>query len=448
MQQSTRLLAKLLAWAFWGINLAIICGVWAFNHAGLSTASEWFLAIGRLTGLLATYAVLVQLVVIGRVGWLEPVFGFDKLAIFHRRNGLVALSVMLLHPELIVLGYALASKTNYIEQFLFIARSPTVILAILAATLFITAVTTSIYAVRKHLKFEWWHAIHFINYAAVGLVIWHQLNHGADILGSQLFTTYWIGLYVFAALNILTWRWIRPIVRSQRFQFKVARVEKTTPSATSVYIEGKGLEKFGAKGGQFVTVRFLTPQLWIEEHPFSLSMLPGGDMLRITARQLGDFTNAVPNLKPGTKVIVGGPYGSFTKYLQRTDKLLYIAGGIGITPIRTLLEERAKQEERSEAILLYGNRSIAETALWSEVQALAKKTQVTVHNILSEQPDWAGEKGFIDKEKIQRLVPDIAERDVYLCGPPPMVNAVVPLVKALNVPERQLHFERFSLHKQ
>lgn len=443
-----RALKKGLSWAFWLTNLAIIIGFW-WNGSGQGLTVEPLLAVARLAGLIATFCALTQFVLMGRVGWLEPIFGLDKLAIFHRRNGIATIMLILVHSFLMTLGYSQLTGLSAVAQIQqFILFFPFLPLAIVAEMLFVLIVASSIYIARKHLKFETWYYVHVLTYLAIVLVFWHQFANGADLLGNQLFRNYWIGLYLFVLLNLIVWRFSIPLIRSSYHGFRVKKVVTETPSATSLYITGRKLDRFTAKGGQFVLIRILAKGLWWQEHPFSLSMIPKTEHFRLTIRQLGDFTNQIPHLKKGTPVIVSGPYGAFTHQLQLTRKAVYIAGGIGITPIRSLLEERASWSKKGDAVLLYGNRSQKETVLWQEIIELATRIGMPVFNVLSDQPDYKGEKGYIDREKIARLVPDIARCDVFVCGPPPMVNGIMPALKELGVPKKYVHYERFSLHKQ
>jgi predicted ferric reductase len=383
----------------------------------------------------------------GRAGWLEPIFGLDRLAIFHRRNGVATLSLILLHSSSIIVTHAILSGHDVVSGSLIVLGLPFVWMAALAELLFIMTVGASIIIVRKHLKFETWYAVHIFNYAAIALVPFHQLTNGDDFLTNPTFVYYWLSLYAFAALNIIVWRVGRPLWRLWRHQFVIEKIVSETATATSVYITGKHMEKFKAKGGQFVLVRFFDKRVAWQEHPFSLSMLPDGQRIRLTIRQLGDFTNLVPTFKPGTRVWVSGPYGAFTHELARTDKIAYIAGGIGITPIRSMIEEKAKSARATDAILLYGNRSEADTALLAELKPLGRELRMPIFNVLSDQPKYKGEKGFIDKNKIARLIPDAAQRDIFLCGPPPMMAGVKKSLKELGVPDAQVHYERFALHK-
>ena len=443
---------KAIAWGFWGLNLAAVIGFWLTGPATQQLLSGdvvviWQ-AVGRLFGLIATYCALVQFVLMGRVGWLEPIFGLDRLAIFHRGNGTVALLLMLLHSSSMVITYSLLSGQAPYVGANAVLGMPYVMLAAIGEVLFVLTVVTSVIIVRKHLKFEAWYAVHLLNYLAIVLIPFHQLANGSDLLLNQVFAYYWISLYAFAFLNLLVWRFGRTFWLSWRHNFTVEKVVQETPTATSVYITGKRLDSFKAKGGQFVLVRFLDKQRIWQEHPFSLSALPNGQHIRLTIRQLGDFTQSVPTIAPGTKVWVSGPYGAFTHEQQQTQKVLYIAGGIGITPIRSMIEERAAQGKKDTAVMLYGNRSLEDTALMSELQPLAASINMSIYNVLSDQKDYAGETGFIDKEKIARLVPDAAERDVFLCGPPPMMAGIKKALDELGVPASQVHYERFALHKK
>jgi predicted ferric reductase len=440
-------LKKSIMWGLWFVNLALIIywwlplGVPEILHGSAAVALH---AVGRLFGLLATYCALMQFIAMGRIGWLEPVFGLDRLAIFHRRNGIATLVFILLHSSFMALTHPALLGTY---DFLSILQVPYVILAVIAEILFIVTVGLSIYIIRKHLKFETWYTVHLFNYLAIALIPWHQLTNGGDFLTNPLFANYWIALYGVTALCVLYWRFAKPFILYARHRFVVEKVQKETATATSVYIAARHLDAFRAKGGQFVLVRFLDKKFMWQEHPFSLSRLPDGKTIRLTIRQLGDYTNMIPDLKPGTRVAVSGPFGAFTHEQRRTNKLLYIAGGIGITPIRAMIEAQAHAGEKGNAVLLYGNRTEADTIFLQELRDLSQRIAMPLHNILSEQKDYKGETGFIDAEKILRLVPDVRERDIFLCGPPPMMWGIIDQLKALGVPETHIHYERFSLHK-
>lgn len=442
-------MAKVLAWLFWAANLLVVVGFWAANSGAqlLDGTLHPALALGRLAGLLATYCVLVQFVLMGREGWLEPIFGMDRIARVHRLNGYTAYILALTHPTLLLFAYSDLTGNSLLQQFIeFELNYPYVFLASIAATILTITVGLSIYIVRKRLRFETWYYVHLMNYLVIALVPFHQLANGGDLLADQAFAAYWIGLYLFAAANFLGYRWGWTIYRYFYFRFRVDEVVAQAPRATSVYITGRNMQRFRARAGQFVLVRFLTKGMWWQEHPFSLSQLPDGERIRLTIRQLGDFTNEIPNLKPGTKVMISGPHGAFTHQRAVRDKVVYIVGGVGITPIYSMLQELANDGKEHDAVMLYGNRAQDEIIFAKELDGLSKRLSMPLHHVLSDDASWEGEKGFIDQEKMARLVPDIIGRDVFLCGPPPMMAGVIKSLRALGVPERQIHFEQFDLH--
>lgn len=429
---------KRLIWSLWVINIILIIILWYGVNAESTLP---IVSIARLCGLLATFGALVQLTLMSRARWIEPLFGMDRLARFHRLNGYATFFLLLAHPLLLSVGYT--SSSDIISTYFALLALPFVPLALTALIVFCITVGFTIYIVRKHLRFETWYFIHFMNYIAIILLPWHQFNNGGSLQQNDWLRYYWIGIYAVALLNVVIWRFGIPIYKSLKYSFRVDKVVSEGPRANSVYITGNNLESYKARGGQFVLVRFFQKGLWWQEHPFSLSQLPSKVGIRNTVRELGDFTSAIKDLKPGTRVLVSGPYGAFTLDKARHEKILYIAGGIGITPIRSMIEEAGKNPELRDSILLYANKTSDDIALKSELEQLARSQPLTIHHILSDDTN-ATEKGFVDTEKIARLVPDVNERSIFLCGPPPMMRAVISSLQELGVNREDIHYEYFS----
>lgn len=440
--------AQIFVVGAWYLNLLLVLTVWATTSADLlsgGTFGGYALAAGRLLGLLAATFALTQFMLMGRVAWIEKPFGLDHLASYHRFNGYAAIGCILIHAPLVVLGYGLMSHVNYFTQYAqVILHYEDTIQALIAEVLFIAVVASSIYIVRRKLKFETWYYVHLIVYAAIILAFSHQLAVGGSFQGHPLARFYWLAVYVFVALNVLIWRFGLPTVNLLRFKFTVDRVHQETASANSIYISGKNLKAWSAKPGQYVLVRFLSKGFIFQEHPFSLSAVPKDDVFRLTVRKSGDFTSKLPKVKPGSKVLVSGPFGRFTSDVALTSKRLFIAGGVGITPIWTMLGEAMAANR--DCVLVYGNRTLDDVIFKDEL-AQAKRAGLKLIPVFSSAvPDYNGEKGYIDGARIARLVPDFAERDVYICGPQPMMDTVINDLSATKLPADQLHYERFALH--
>ena len=403
------------------------------------------MAFGRLFGLLAATFALTQFLLMGRILWIERPFGLDHLAGYHRFNGYAAITAILIHAPLVVLGYALSAKTNFFAQYTdVVLHYQYTFRALIAEILFVLVVASSIYIVRRKLKFESWYFVHLIVYAAIVLSFAHQLAIGGSFLASPLAHNYWIAVYVFVGVNVLFYRFSLPSINMLRFNFRIARVEKETATTTSVYISGRSLSKWSAKPGQFVLVRFLEGKFALQEHPFSLSAVPYNDEFRLTIRNSGDYTSTISSLKPGARVLVSGPFGRFTSDIAITNKRLFIAGGVGITPLRTMLTEALATKK--DCVLLYGNRTTNDVIFKEELTRLEKLGLKIIHVFSDPPKGFSGETGYVDGPRIERLVPDFASRDIYVCGPPAMMDGVIEAMTKTALPHDQLHYERFSLH--
>ena len=421
--------------AFWGlVSAPMISG-------GLASA---LLSIGALIGLLATFFALTQFMLMGRIDWIESAFGLDKLARYHRFNGYAAIILIVLHAPLIVASYALRSKTNYFEQYIQLVQTlPYVNLAAIAVVLFVGVVASSIYIARKHLKFETWYYVHLAVYVAIVFASLHQFAIGSSLNSNSVAYGFWLSLYLFVAFNVLMWRFYLPLYNFFKHQFTVEKVVRETPTTTSVYIRANNLSSFTTTPGQFIMVRFLSKKFIFQEHPFSLSMMPKDNMLRLTIRSVGDYTEQIRDLQAGTKVIVSGPFGRFTSAVATKEKKLYIAGGVGITPIRSMFEESVLNHQN--ATLLYGNKDDKDVPLKKELDAIAKSGAAVTY-VYSGKKVSGALHGRINGDLIQEQVPDVLSRDVYVCGPPALMEAVVADLKKIGVPTEQIHYEQFALH--
>jgi len=404
------------------------------------------LAIARLFGLIAVVGVLTQFILIGREVWIEQLFGLDKLSRVHHIIGQVTYFFIILHPTLVIYAYSLLRHKNYIQQELEILNTfKDTPLALFGVILFTVVVGLSIYIVRKRLKYETWYYVHLLNYLAVASVWGHQLANGEDFLSQPIFVKYWYALYIFVFGNFLISRFIRPAILFYKHRFYIENLVSETQDTTSVYINGKEMQKFNFQAGQFVFVRFLAKGYRWQKHPFSLSKSYDGKNIRLSIKASGDFTKTIPHLPINTPVWIDGPYGTFTQKSSNKDKILFIAGGIGITPIRSLIQELGSKNK--DMILIYGNKSASDIVFKEELESFSQQFNFPIYHVLNnlEKPEPNYYQGFIDKQKIESIVKDVVEREVFLCGPPIMMTKLVPALKELGIDLKKIHFEKFSL---
>ena len=432
--------------AVWAVilgNLAGVVELWA-NPANLdvSGAGGVLTSIARLTGLLGAYSALLQVVLLSRIPWLERLTSFDRLSIWHRRNGHACLYLVLAHVVTSVWGYALLDRISIpseIQTMLGGGIYPGMITATVGTALLIVVVFSSVVIVRRKLRYEAWYAVHLTAYAAIALAWFHQIPTGNELVLDEVAADYWRALYVATLALLVVCRVLVPIANAVRFRLRVAEVVSEGPGVVSLRITGRRLDRLHARGGQFFLWRFLARGRWWSSHPFSLSAAPDGQSLRITIKALGDFTSRIAQVPVGTRVVAEGPFGVFTTEARRSEKVLLIAGGIGITPVRALLEELS-----GDVVCLYRVIDEDDRVFVDELEELARSRGMRLEYVVGDHTGPAGRR-LLSPRHLRELVPDLAERDVYLCGPPAMTEAVEKHVRRARVPRHQIHVERFAL---
>jgi predicted ferric reductase len=400
-------------------------------------------ALGRLAGLLVGSGVLLQLVLVSRLPWIEPSVGCDRLYRWHRRLGFSIGLLLLAHPTLLTAGYARRHHFSVRRQFMEFAADWPTGLAIAALVVIVLMVASSTPVIRRRLTYETWHVSHLAMYVALGFASWHQAT-GAEIAGQPWWSDYWVALHIAVIGGLVVFRAGRPIFRSARHRFRIDRIVTESDDVTSVYLTGRVLDRFTFRPGQYANVVFLSKGRW-SPHPFSFSAAPNGQFLRLSIKAAGDFTDRIRELSPGTFALLEGPLGAFTAAEPR-DKYLMVAGGIGITPIRALIESLAAAGR--DIVLLYSVKTANDLVFASELRALTAHCHfILSRDTASTEADEAHvghERGRIDLRMLARLVPDVRDREVFICGPLPMMKAVAAALDQLQVRESSIHYEQFA----
>jgi len=432
-------------WWLIGLNAALIGAMWV-RHGGLdelTTLGGALTAVGQLTGLYAAYLALLQLVLMSRSPWLDQLFGMDRLAWAHRWLGFATVWLIVAHGLFTITGYALGDNAAVlVEAWKLITTYDWVLAATIGGGLFIAVGITSMAAARRRLSYEAWFVLHLLAYVAIALGFMHQLLVGADFMHDPLARLYWIGLYVAAAALILLFRVGQPIALNLRHRLVVSRVVREGPGLTSVYVTGRDLDRLPVRSGQYFNWRFLHGREWWHAHPYSLSSAPNGRWLRITVKALGDGSRRVQTLPVGTRVLVEGPYGAMTGARRSRRNVALIAGGIGIAPLRALLE--ALPAKAGELTLVYRARAEKHVIFREELDVLATSRGATVHYLVGRRGSADVPNDPLEADALARLIPDIARRDVYVCGPVAMIDRVSTTLVVLGVPPSRIHAERFS----
>jgi predicted ferric reductase len=394
-------------------------------------------ALGRLAGLVGTYLMLIVVVLVARLPALERAIGQDRLVRWHRRLAPWPLSLIAAHGALITLGYAQAAGTGPLHQLgLLLTSYPGVLAATAGFGLLAMAGVTSYRRARARMRHETWWAVHLYVYLGLALSFSHQLSTGAAFIAQPAARVWWISIWLATAGVVLVYRIGLPVWRSLYHRLRVVAVHREGPGVVSLVLEGYRLDRLAVAGGQFLQWRFLRPGLWWQAHPYSLSALPTSSHLRVTVKDLGDHSSELARLRPGTRVAIEGPYGAFTHHARARDAVLLVGAGVGVTPLRALLEDLPAHVD-VEVLLRASTEQ--DLVLEHEVAELVERRGGRLHRLLG--PRSAVQ---LDRASLRRLVPDVAERDVYICGPDGFSSAVERAARASGTPRAQVHREAFA----
>ena len=395
---------------------------------------------GRLTGLLGAYLLLMQVLSLARLPFFEWAFGFDRLTTLHRINGRLAIALILAHVGLITAGYALMSKISFTAQMmLFLTGYHGMLAALIGTILLVLVAVTSILIVKRQLRYEAWYGVHLLAYAGIFLAWFHQIPTGLVVFSNPWVVAFWTGLYLLTLQLVIIFRFLQPTIRSWIHQLRVEEVVDEGQGVVSIRITGRHLDFLNAHAGQFFQWRFLDRHRWWESHPFSLSEAPDGRSLRITIKNLGDFSQMARFIRPGTRVVAEGPFGSFTDQARVTSKAALIAGGVGITPVRALLESM-----QGDVSVVYRATRYEDLIFRPELETLATERGAELHYVTGER-SRAENQHYLSPQHLRQLIPDIGSRDVYLCGPSGMMEFIENNVRKVGVREDRIHRDDFAL---
>jgi predicted ferric reductase len=393
---------------------------------------------GSLTGLVGTYLALMMVLLVSRIPAVERVLGQDGLLRWHRRLAPWPISLLIAHALFITIGYAQAARAGFWHQVaVLLTKYPDVLTATVGLGIMCVIGVVSLRAIRGRLPRETWWLIHLWMYLALAISFAHVLALGPSFVGHPLTQIVWSVAWAATAGLVLCYRFGLPAVRSLRHRLVVAEVRPEGPGVVSVICSGRHLDKLAVAGGQFFFWRFLTPRMWWQAHPYSLSALPQPPYLRLTVKGVGDHSASLAKMRPGTKVVIEGPYGAFTRFAQQRRGILLVAAGIGVTALRSLLEDLPRNS--APVVVLRVTRA-EDMVLGEEVAELVRYRRGKLHKLIGTR-----EQAGLDDRSLPRLVPDLNQRDIYVCGPEGFVADIADLAKRLGVPDDAVHHEAYAL---
>lgn len=420
-----------------GFGITVALAIAGESAGSLAAPGGIATAAGRLTGLAGTYLMLITVLLVTRLPWLERTIGQDRLVRWHRRIGPWPLFLIAAHGVLITVGYAAVAKTGVLHQFGTLLTSyPGVLAATAGAVLLFMAGITSYRIARRHMSHETWWAVHLYTYLALALSFSHQIGTGQSFVGHPVATFWWTAMWLGTAGVALVYRVGLPLWRSAVHSLRVVEVHQDSPGVVSLILKGRRLDRLPLAGGQFLQWRFLKRGMWWQAHPYSVSGLAQPPYLRVTVKDLGDHSRALATIEPGTRVVIEGPYGAFTAASRRGDAVLLVGAGVGATPLRALLEDLPRWVD---VVVLLRAHTREELVLRDEIAALVEDRGGELHELVGPRAEVR-----LDATALTRLVPDIAGRDLFVCGPGGFTEGLKDAARAAGTPGDRIHEEAFA----
>jgi predicted ferric reductase len=384
----------------------------------------------------------LQFVLTGRFKSVASSLGLDSMLQFHRHSGLVAFLFILAHPLILFVSHPI--YLDYLNPYSNLPRA-FALSAVIAALLLL--IGTTLWRKEIGLSYEWWRAGHgvlalFVVF--IGLV--HILQVGFYI-STPWKQALWILTTAGATLLLVKTRVIRPLLL-RRKPYRVSEVRKERGDSYTLVLTAEGHPGMKFVAGQFVWLTLGNSPFSLQQHPFSISSSSHRtDQIELTIKELGDFTGTIKTVETGTRAFLEGPFGAFTLEAASSKGAVFIVGGVGITPVISILRTLREAKDPRSLRLIYGSRNWEETLFREEIEILRQNLNLQVIHVLQEPHEsWDGESGLINKPIIDRYLPsDLTDHEYYVCGPAPMMDLVEVYLRQCGVPLRQIFSERFNI---
>jgi predicted ferric reductase len=427
-------------WVF--IYLLFVLGpLFALLTGSLPPARNFWSEFAVAIGYSGLAMMGLQFGLTARFRYVTEPWGEDVIYYFHRQVSLIATALVILHPIILF-----ALRPQRLAMLNFFEASWRASSGALSTYALIALVVMALWRPLLKIRYEAWHLWHIVLAVvaiAAGLV--HMVGFGRYLLDPRK-QALWIGLTIFWIGLLLYVRVVKPLFMLRR-PYRIADVRKERGDTWTLVMRPDGHPGLRFSPGQFAWLTVWGSPFKITGHPFSFSSSAAiaDGRVEMSIRNLGDFTSAIGEVPVGKRVYLDGPYGAFT-IANPADMHVLIAGGIGITPMMSMIRTLADRGDRRPVILIYGSRDWDSITFREDLTALETRLDLTIVHVLEDPPaGWTEERGFITAEVFKRhLPPPHADHEYFLCGPDVMMDAIEQTLKELGVPLSKYHSERYS----
>ena len=422
--------------------LFILAPLFALLAGSLPPTRDFWTEFAVAIGYSGLAMMGLQFGLTARFRYVTEPWGEDVIYHFHRQISQIAVGLVVAH--------ALIMSVAHPEMFALPSTIGDVplgaVFAFVSIFALIALVVTALWRVKLKIDYETWHITHIgLAVLAVAAGMAHMVGW-AFYLSDPWKRALWIGLTIFWILLLLYVRIFKPLFMLRR-PYRVAEVRPERGDTTTLVMQPDGHAGFRFRPGQFGWLNLWGSPFRITGHPFSFSSSAeaADGRVEMSIRKLGDFTNAIHEVPVGQRVYLDGPYGAFT-IGNPADMHVLIAGGVGITPMMSMIRTLADRGDKRPVVLVYGSKDWDSITFRDELEALKARLDLTIVHVLSKPPaGWTGEQGFITAEMFKRhLPPPYADHEYFICGPGPMMDAIERVLGELAVPLSKYHSERYS----
>jgi predicted ferric reductase len=406
------------------------------------TGRTFLVELSVALGFVGLTQIAIQFVLIARFKQVTAPYGIDIILQYHKKIALVAVGLILVHPILLLIEHPAR-----IMLFNPLRGTMASQLGLLSLAALLAIVVTSLWRERLRLNYERWRVAH----AVLGVTALAAAQGHVSLAGLYINTPWKQAFWIISSLLLVSLvaylRLVKP-AEQRRKPWRVVDVKDEGADTFRLTVEPVGHDGFAFLPGQFAWIKAAESPWSVDEHPFSFaSSAEQPDKLSFGIKAIGDFSSRVPTFEPGTRVYVDGPHGAFSIDRFQAAGYVFIAGGIGITPIMSFLHTMADRRDPRPVTLLYGGRDENSLAFRGEITELQEQLDLQVIYVLEDPPEgWDGEKGFITAELLQRRLPrERFVRSYFFCGPPPMLDAIENVLQEYGVPREYTHKETFDL---
>jgi predicted ferric reductase len=385
---------------------------------------------GMLFAALGLVLIFLQFLLATRVRFIEAEIGLDRLLHWHRFCGRAGLTALVLHVSLIA----------YYRITVFGDLFPTTFIWVGLVALIGFMVTAALASTHRILgiAYETWRGIHLVNYLLFPFVLIHVFYH--TTAGSLLYYLWLLLAALYAAL--IFYRLVRiAVIRNNPYE--VVAVRQEAADIWSLDFKGKTL-KFNP--GQFMFIQLKRNGRLSSAHPFTISNSPTREYLSITPKKLGDFTATIKDTTVGDSAYIDAPYGVFSFVKHDYSEMVFIAGGIGITPFISMLRFMQDLKLDQKVTLFWVNRTEKQLCFRRELEELQQELPCfKVVLVMTDQADWQGEKGHLSAQMLSDSLDNLDNKGFFVCGPAAMSRAAIAELKAAGVQQSRIHSELFAL---